>query len=488
MTGIFHGRRNIAAVIPFPFASFPMNALHACVTISLLFAPFAIAGKTVLLIAGPKSHPPGQHEHPAGCELLARHLESGGIGIKAEVSPGWPQDAAKVAAADTIVIYCDGQDGHVAKGHVPELRQRLAAGKGLVVLHYALEPTDADMAEFLDEAIGGHFQVDWSVNPVWNMQAPLLASHPVTNGVRPFAVEEEFYYHIRFREGVVPLLRALPPASSLGADGPRSGNPDVRKELADQVPQTLAWAVENANHARGFGFTGGHFHRNWADPDFRKLVLNAIVWTAGMEVPQSGVPGKLTATPAYLTIDEAIAKGDIGDVRLHLAADPQSANKGGLPASRPPLEQAILRNKTEIAILLLESGADPNSVNASKRTPLHLAVDRNNPAIATALLKAGAKPNERDNDGWTPLHHAAAKNQLETAKALLASGADPMTLSDLGGTPLHEAAASGGAEIIRLLLDHKVDPKVKSKEGVTALDIARRYKNQPAIDALSKAR
>ena len=60
-----------------------------------------------------------------------------------------------------------------------------------------------------------------------------------------------------------------------------------------------------------------------------------------------------------------------------------------------------------------------------------------------------------------------------------------MTLSELGGTPLHEAAASGGAELIKLLLDAKVDPTIKSKTGVTALDIAKEFKNQPAIDALS---
>ncbi len=191
-----------------------------------------------------------------------------------------------------------------------------------------------------------------------------------------------------------------------------------------------------------------------------------------------------TAT-AYPSIDVSIAKGDIADVKLHLANHPESANKGGKPTSRPPLEQAVLRNKPDIALVLLEAGADPNSTNDAKRTPLHLAVDRNSPAIATALLKAGAKPDLLDKDGWTPLHHAAAKNQLETAKALLDGGANPMTLSARGGTPLHEAAASGSAELIALLLEHKVDPGVKAQDGVTALDIAKEYKNQPAIDALS---
>ncbi len=194
----------------------------------------------------------------------------------------------------------------------------------------------------------------------------------------------------------------------------------------------------------------------------------------------------VAAAPTYPTIDESIAKGDLPDVRLHIAANPKNINQGGREKSRPPLEQAVIRNKTEIALYLLEAGASPNTVDASQRTPLHLAVERNNPAVAAALLKAGAKPNLRDKDGWTPLHHTAAKNQLETAKAILAGGADPTTLSELGGTPLHEAAASGGAEIIRLFLDHKVNPAVVSKQGVTALDIAKQYKNQPAIDELSK--
>jgi ankyrin repeat protein len=191
------------------------------------------------------------------------------------------------------------------------------------------------------------------------------------------------------------------------------------------------------------------------------------------------------APPTHKTIDLAIARGDLDDVRRHLIADPKTLNQGATEKSRTPLEQAVLRNKEEIALFLLESGANPNTQDASKRTPLHIAIERNNPALVAALLKARAKPGERDKDGWTPLHHAAAKNQLAAATALLRAGADPMILSELGGTALHEAAASGGREIIQLLLDHKVDPKVKSKQNVTALDLAKEYKNQPAIVILS---
>jgi ankyrin repeat protein len=215
------------------------------------------------------------------------------------------------------------------------------------------------------------------------------------------------------------------------------------------------------------------------------FLLRAIALSLVVASPASAEEAAEIIAPTHKTIDLAIARGDLDDVRRHLIADPKSLHQGATEKSRSPLEQAVLRNKQEIALFLLESGANPNTHDATLRTPLHLAVERNNPAVAAALLEAKAKPSQRDKDGWTPLHHAAAKNQLATAQALLAGGADPMTLSELGGTPLHEAAASGGPEIIQLLLDHKVDPTLKSKQNVTALDIAKEYQNQPAIDILS---
>jgi uncharacterized protein len=193
--------------------------------------------------------------------------------------------------------------------------------------------------------------------------------------------------------------------------------------------------------------------------------------------------GVLTAAPRYATMEESIARGDLADVRAHLGADPASATragKGGLP-----LHQAILRNKTEIALFLLEAGASADIPDRTQRTPLHLAVERGNVAMVTALLERHARPDERDATGWTPLHHAAAGNKVAVARALLAGGADPKTLSERGGTSLHEAAASGGAEMIRLLLEAGVDPRVVSKTGATALDIAREFKNEAAIAVLS---
>ena len=192
------------------------------------------------------------------------------------------------------------------------------------------------------------------------------------------------------------------------------------------------------------------------------------------------------AEPAsrYPTIDEAVARGDLDDVRLHVKTDPQRVHRGRDEALTP-LHQAILRNRSEIAFFLLEAGANVDQPDRSQRTPLHLAVERGNVALVEALLARKAKPNERDKIGWTPLHHAAAKDRVAIARALLKGGANPMTLSERGGTALHEAAASGGAEMLQLLLEAKIDPKIVSKLGVTALDIAREFKNEVAIAALS---
>ncbi len=447
------------------------------VSISLL----AATPRTVLFVVGPDSHGPGEHRFAESAELLAAALDASGLPVKSDVSRGWPAEDV-LAQADALVIYSDGLGDHVAAGHETALRRHLAEGRGLAVLHFALEPHPGPLADLVLEAVGGRFETDRSVNPVWTLRDPILAEHPVTRGITSFESKDEWYFHLRFRPGAVPLLQGHPPVSTLGNDGPRSGNPSVRAALAKGEPQTLAWAYET-NGRRAFGFTGGHYLRNWTEAPVRTLVLNGIAWIARVEIPPAGVPSNVATAPKYGTIDEAIARGDLEDVRLHLAQEPARLH-GKLKAPLAPLHQAILRNRTEIALALIAAGADVDQPDGSRRTPLHLATERGNVDVTRALLAKKARPNEHDKIGWTPLHHAAAKDRLEVARALLAGGADPMTLSERGGTPLHEAAASGSAEMVTLLLEHKVDPAIVSKLGVTALDIAREYRNEVAIALL----
>ena len=53
-------------------------------------------------------------------------------------------------------------------------------------------------------------------------------------------------------------------------------------------------AAERSDGGRGFGYTGGHFHRNWGDANNRKLFLNALLWTAKAEIPEHGIETKVS--------------------------------------------------------------------------------------------------------------------------------------------------------------------------------------------------
>jgi type 1 glutamine amidotransferase len=65
----------------------------------------------------------------------------------------------------------------------------------------------------------------------------------------------------------------------------------------------LAWAYERPDGGRGFGCTGGHFHANWGNDEFRKLMLNALAWTSGAQVPAAGVPSTVAEDQLEANLD-----------------------------------------------------------------------------------------------------------------------------------------------------------------------------------------
>ena len=265
--------------------------------------------KKVVFVAGPKSHGFFAHEHAAGCKLLAEHLEAANLGIKTVVvTGGFPQDQSVFNDADAVVVACDGGVRHLLNKNLKEFDEVMKRGVGLACIHYGVETTKGPAGDHFLKWIGGYFEPYWSVNPVWSAAFKLLPSHPITQGVMPFTMQDEWYYHMRFREAtsaigsIVPILSAHPPENTMkrlkpGVDKhPHHGNPDVADAvLKRKEAQHVAWAYqrgEDYNYGRGFGFTGAHFHENWASLDARRLVLNAIAWIAKVDVPKTGVPSK----------------------------------------------------------------------------------------------------------------------------------------------------------------------------------------------------
>jgi len=276
-----------------------------CVLATTAFA----ADKKIVFVAGKPSHGPGDHEHRAGCLLLKSCLDKVPGVTSIVYSNGWPSDESAFEGADTIVLYMDGGAGHEAlkDGRLEKLDGLMKKGVGLACIHYATEPTiEKGEKEFIDW-VGGCFEINWSVNPHWVANFKELPKHPITQGVKPFSILDEWYFHLRFREGmkgVTPILSAVPDASTTNRlDGTHSGNPAMREAVKKGEPQTVAWACERADGGRGFGFTGAHFHKNWGNDDFRKLILNAIVWTAKAEVPAEGIQSKVTEEQLEANLD-----------------------------------------------------------------------------------------------------------------------------------------------------------------------------------------
>ena len=86
-----------------------------------------VAKRNVLMIAGRPSHGPGQHEHNAGVQLLAKCLrENAGerVSVSYTLNGEWPDDAS-LAKADTILIYSDGGVNHPAIPHLAQLDEQM---------------------------------------------------------------------------------------------------------------------------------------------------------------------------------------------------------------------------------------------------------------------------------------------------------------------------------------------------------------------------
>lgn len=269
-------------------------AVAACLLVASLLQAADKPAK-VVLISGKDSHGSGAHNWGDGVRLLARALnDESDLNVQAEHHILWPKDASTLDDAATIVILADGGGGHLIIRRLADMGKLMDKGIGIVLVHYAVEvPKDRGGKEFLDWA-GGYFETHWSVNPHWTAKFEKLPDHPVANGVEPFELNDEWYYHMRFQDdmkGVTPILSALPPAETLKrGDGPHSNNPHVKAAVLERKePQHVAWAYERPGGGRGFSTTGAHYHKSWDNDSFRTMVLNGIVWTAGLKVPKDGV-------------------------------------------------------------------------------------------------------------------------------------------------------------------------------------------------------
>jgi hypothetical protein len=264
--------------------------------------------KKLVMIAGTPSHGPGDHEFNAGVRLLDKCLK-GTPGLETVVFlNGYPKDDSALDAADGILCYADGGNGHplIREKRLERVGKLMAKGVGLMCAHFGVEvPKDLGGPEFQDW-IGGYYEHAYSCNPFWTPEFTEFPKHPVANGVKPFTIRDEWYINMRFRDdatAITPILSAKP--SDAVRDGPYVYPKGPYRHIQENKgrAETMMWAYQRPDGGRGVGFTGGHTHRNWLDDNFRKVVLNALLWICHVGVPAEGVQSAVTEEDIRANLD-----------------------------------------------------------------------------------------------------------------------------------------------------------------------------------------
>lgn len=277
---------------------FVLLSACSCLFFPLCSSASSVVKKKVVLIAGKKSHGPegnGIHDYGWSVKLLKVMLENSNIKDRVTVEAhlgGWPRNPATLDDADTIMVISDGRDGNLyeeapflaSPERVRLFERQMRRGCGFLTFHFSTFAPQ-QYAEQVLRWSGGYFQWEQDGKRQWfsairTIEAdvrPAAPAHPVSRGLTPLRLREEFYYNLRFAKddkGLVPLWTVA----------------DLKGRQPDG--NVVAWARQRDDGGRGFGTTCGHFYDNWKEPPFRKLILNAIAWTAKVEVPAGGVEAR----------------------------------------------------------------------------------------------------------------------------------------------------------------------------------------------------
>lgn len=206
----------------------------------------------------------------------------------------------------------------------------------------------------------------------------------------------------------------------------------------------------------------------------------AIMWAAAERHPET--VGALINAHAdlkpltkggFAAIHFAARVGDLESVKLLLAAgvDVNALTGAGAGAGYTPLMIATLRAQIDVALYLLDHGADPNN-EAAGFLPLHWA--------STTWEGYAANPVYGFEDPMSGIPDRQGK--LRLVKALLAHGAKVnarMTkrqpsfatgyTDGVGATALLLAASVDDVEMMHILLDAGADPKIKTATEASSI-------------------
>lgn len=121
------------------------------------------------------------------------------------------------------------------------------------------------------------------------------------------------------------------------------------------------------------------------------------------------------------------------------------------------LHWACKNNIVEFAKMLIDAGAEINSLNNNGDTPLHSSINAFSDDASIFLIENGANINIRDGAGSSPLNMASFTYSNNVIKHLIKFGANVNSIRDDGGSPLYGAICVGNFDIANILLSSGAD-------------------------------
>jgi len=229
--------------------------------------------KRLLIVGqGPDGHPPTTHEFMPGARVLAELLSSQKnlqITVVNADEP-WADGPKRIDQADGIVmLVTQGAQWMQTEPQRHAALKRLAArGGAIVALHWSVGAKDAKyiqgQLELLGATRGGPQRKYLVLSTELKRVVP---DHPILRGIGDIKVHDEIYYALDRVPGIQPLFTS-------------------RIEGKDEM---AAWSWERADGGRSFGFVGLHFHANWQLPEYRRFVVQGVLWSLKLPFPAGGV-------------------------------------------------------------------------------------------------------------------------------------------------------------------------------------------------------
>jgi type 1 glutamine amidotransferase len=224
----------------------------------------------ILFIGKEPDHPYGSHMYLHALGVLAKCAEKS-PGVETFVSKGWPEDKATLEGVKAIVMYTSPAAEFLLDSPNREaFQQQMKRGAGLVTIHWAssikkenLERLGPAWQSFLGGTWVSNVGLSFGKSPL----EQLKPDHPICRGWSEYEIDDEYYLNPTVGKAT-PLLRVKEP-----------------KEGKEVI---VGWAYERPEGGRSFATTLGHPYANFQREPFRRMLVNAILWAAKVEVPKDG--------------------------------------------------------------------------------------------------------------------------------------------------------------------------------------------------------